>query len=63
MLGDSPDAPSTGYALPKRQKFESHLHPLTTMEVVLKLEEVMILEPIPVTDDLQKLFQKQDLPD
>lgn len=44
MLGDTPDPSSTGSDLPKKQGLKSHEHPSDTVEVVLKIEEVLIKE-------------------
>lgn len=43
MLGDIPDAPSTGLNIPKEQGRKSHLQPLKTVKVALKLKEVTFL--------------------
>lgn len=44
------DAPTTGSTLQKKQVSESHLHLLDTVEAVLKLEELLVLESIPIAD-------------
>lgn len=37
------------------------MHPLYTAEVVLKPEVVLILESLPIVDELHKSLQHQDL--
>lgn len=39
MFGDTPVTPPSGYNLPKKPDLQSHLHPLDTEKVVLKLKE------------------------
>lgn len=59
MLGDTPDAPFTGSDLPKDQFPEFYLHPLDTLDALLKLEKVLRLESIPTTDDHHKSLPQQ----
>lgn len=40
---------------------ECYLHPLDTVEVFLKLEEVLVLKSMSLADDMHKSVQQQDL--
>lgn len=57
MIGDTPDAPAMGPTLPMKRGPKSHLHPLDTMGVVLKLEDVLLLEFMSTADALRSLLQ------
>lgn len=54
MIGDTLNARSTETTLPYEQGSKSHLHTLDTVEVVLKLEKVLLPVYIPTADALSK---------
>lgn len=54
MLGSTLDAPCTTSTLNKDQRPESHLHLLYTVEVVLRIEEVLRIKSIATADELLK---------
>lgn len=56
IFDDTPGAPSIGSTLHTEQGLDSLLHPLETVKVILKLEEVLHLKSITATDDLHKLL-------
>lgn len=60
MLDDTSDAPLTEFNLLEKKGSESNLHPLNTVEVVLKLEEVWTSASIPTAGDIHKSLQQQD---
>lgn len=61
MLGDTSDAPFTGSTPPKKKVADFRLHHLDTVEPVVKLWEVWLLESIFTADDLLKSLQQHDL--
>lgn len=61
MLDGIPNAPSTGYTLPKSHGSESHLFHSDTVEVGFKLKHLLFLEPIDTADDLHSSLQKHNL--
>lgn len=60
-LSDTPDGAFAGSNLPEEHSANNDLHLLDAAEVVLKLEEVLLLESILTKDDLHKSPQQQDL--
>lgn len=54
----TPDAPSTGSTVIKKEGLDSHLHPLNTLKHDLKLENVLPQKSIPKADDLHGPLQQ-----
>lgn len=61
MFGDTRDAPSTGSILAKDQCPQSYLNPLHAVSGVFGLEEVLLLESIHTTKDLQDSRHQREL--
>lgn len=61
LLGYTSDVPPTVSASHKEQGLESHLLPLKIDDILLKLENVLLWESIPTSDDLRKSLQQHDL--
>lgn len=60
MLVDTPDVPSTESDLPNEQVSQSPLKALVTVEIVLRLEELMHLKPISIADVQHKSLRQQN---